>query len=223
GGRVALVGDGEGPVAPCAERAPIVLRSRRIPTWWPSPTRTKPVACQLMRRHAPALPLFLLSPFLAEVVFGATPLSRLGGLVPLLFFYGGGVLIIRDLARRRGPGWWRILLLGAAYAIVEEGLVIQSVFNPDLFHAGELGGRVLGVNGVWTEWAIAYHATYSVAIPILLAEILFPSRRDEPWLGPRSMAFLGLLYLLSAAVIGLAFRRIIAPGFQATILQVLAA
>ena len=176
-----------------------------------------------MRRHAPALTLFLLSPFLAEVVFGATPLSRLGGLVPLLFFYGGGVLNIRDLARRRGRGWWRILLLGAAYAIVEEGLVIQSVFNPDLFRAGELGGRALGVNGVWTEWTIAYHATYSVAIPILLAEILFPSRRDEPWLGPRSMAFLGLLYLLSAAVIGIAFRRIIAPGFQATILQVLAA
>jgi hypothetical protein len=176
-----------------------------------------------MRRHAPALTLFLLSPFLAEVVFGATPFSRLGGLVPLLFFYGGGVLIIRDLARRRGRGWWRILLLGAAYAIVEEGLVIQSVFNPDLFRAGELGGRALGVNGVWTEWTIAYHATYSVAIPILLAETLFPSRRDEPWLGPRSMAFLGLLYLLSAVVIGIAFRRIIAPGFQATTLQVLAA
>src|SRR5262245_50780983 len=120
-----------------------------------------------MRRHAPALALFVLSPFLAEVVFGATPFSRLGGFVPLLFFYGGGVLIIRDLARRRGSGWWTVLLLGAAYAIVEEGLVIQSVFNPDLFHAGELGGRALGVNGVWTAWTSAYQVHSRVAIPII--------------------------------------------------------
>src|SRR5262249_42166550 len=171
---------------------------------------------------AAALTLFFPPPLLGEVVFGATPFSRLGGLIPLVFLYGGAVLIIRDLARRRGRGWWRILLLGAAYAIIEEGLVIQSVFNPDLFHAGELGGRVLGINGVWTAWTIAYHATYSIAIPILLAEILFPLRRDEPWLGPRSMAILGLLFLLTAVLIGIAFRRIIAPAFHATIPQVLA-
>src|SRR5262249_58618470 len=98
-----------------------------MPIWRPSPIRTKPEARPLMRRHAPALTLFFLSPFLAEVVFGATPLSRLGGLVPLLFLYGGAVLIIRDLARRRGRGWGPILLLGAADAIRDDGLLIQSV------------------------------------------------------------------------------------------------
>ena len=34
-----------------------------------------------MRRHAPVLVLFLLSPLVAEVLFGATPLSRWGSLV----------------------------------------------------------------------------------------------------------------------------------------------
>jgi hypothetical protein len=60
----------------------------------------------------------------AEVLFGATPISRIGVLLPVVPLYGDGALLIRELARRRG-GWTRIALLGAAYAIVEEGLVLQ--------------------------------------------------------------------------------------------------
>jgi hypothetical protein len=61
--------------------------------------------------------------------------------------------------------------LGAAYAFVEEGLVIQSFFNPTLFRAGEIGGRALGVNFVWCEWAVGYHILWSLLIPIALTEV----------------------------------------------------
>jgi hypothetical protein len=84
---------------------------------------------------------------------------------------GGGAVLIRELARRRGPGWGRIALLGAAYAIIEEGLVIQSMFNPNLFNASLLGGTALGVNWVWVEWTFGYHIMWSIAIPILLIEL----------------------------------------------------
>jgi hypothetical protein len=150
----------------------------------------------------------------AEILLGATTVSRLGGLMPLIFFYGGGAVIIRELARRRGPGWGRILVLAAAYGVVEEGLIIQSMFNPDLFKAGLLGGRALGVNWVWSEWTVGYHAVYSITIPVLLAELLFPSRRAEPWLGGKGLTVVGALYVLSALAVGMAFRRLIAPDFR---------
>jgi hypothetical protein len=110
-----------------------------------------------MRRYLPVFVLLLLSPVVAEFVFGATPVSNLGGIVPLVFFYGGGAVLIRGLGRRRGPGWRPIILLGAAYGIFEEGLVIQSMFNPELFNAARVGGRAMGVNWIWSAWTVGYH------------------------------------------------------------------
>src|SRR5262245_30043220 len=176
-----------------------------------------------MRRFGPVLARIVLSPFVAEILFGATPVSRLGSLVPVTALYGGGAVLIRELARRRGAGWGRVAGLALAYGIVEEGLVIQSMFNPDLFQAGLIGGRALGVNWVWSEWTVGYHVVYSIVIPILLVELLFPARRAEPWLGWKGLTVLGVLYVLSALAVGAAFRRIIAPGFQAPLPQTLAA
>ena len=168
-----------------------------------------------MRRYAPVIVLFVLAPIVAEVLFGATTISRLGGLLPVSLLYGGGAVLIRELARRRGSGWGRIALYGAAYAIVEEGLAIQSLFNPDLFNAGALGGRWLGINWVWSEWTIGYHIVWSITIPILLVELLFPTRRADPWLGPIGRAVAGGAYLVGVLAIGAVFRLFIAPAFQA--------
>jgi hypothetical protein len=168
-----------------------------------------------MRRYLPVFALFLLSPLVAEVLFGATPGSRLGGLVVVAPLYGGGAVLIRELARRRGTGWGRIALLGAAYAIVEEGLALQSMFNPNLFNAGIVGGNWLGVNWVWVEWTLGYHIVWSIGIPILLAELLFPARRDEPWLGRAGMIVAGVLYALGALASAAIFRLVIAPDFRA--------
>lgn len=176
-----------------------------------------------MRRYAPAFVLAVLSTFIGEVLFGATTLSRLGGLLVVTPLYGGGALLIRELARRRGPGWLTIALLGAAYAIVEEGLAIQSMFNPDLFNAGLLGGRALGVNWVWTQWTIGYHVLWSIGIPILLTELLFPERRAEPWLGRTGLIVAGVAYAAGALAVGAIFRLVIAPDFRAPLALILLA
>jgi hypothetical protein len=167
-----------------------------------------------MRRYAPVIVLFVLAPLVAEVLFGATTLSQIGGLLPTSLLYGGGAVLIRELARRRG-GWGRVALLGAAYGVVEEGLAIQSMFDPDLFNAGLLGGRALGVNWVWSEWTVGYHVVWSITIPILLAELLFPARRAEPWLGRTGVVVAGVIYALGALAIGAIFRLFITPGFRA--------
>jgi hypothetical protein len=168
-----------------------------------------------MRRYIPVLVLFMLAPLVSEVLLGATTLSRIGGLLVVAPLYGGGVLLIRELARRRGSGWGRIALLGAAYGIVEEGLAIQSLFNPDLFNAGLLGGRALGVNWVWSQWTVGYHVVWSIIVPILLAELLFPARRAEPWLGRAGLAVVGVLYTLGALATAAIFRFVITPDFHA--------
>src|SRR5215208_3347377 len=110
----------------------------------------------------------------AEVLFGATPVSNLGALLPDVAVYGCGALLIREVVRRRGLGWSSILLLGVAFGIVEEGLALESLFNPGLFNAGDLGGRALGINWVWAQWTLGYHAVWSISIPIVLTELVFP-------------------------------------------------
>ena len=176
-----------------------------------------------MNRYAPVFALALLAPFIAEFLFGATPISRLAGFVFLALLYGGGAVLIRELVRRRsGTGWGRIVVLGAAYALIEEGLAVQSFFNPDLFQAGAIGGRALGVNWIWSEWTVGYHILWSLLIPILLTELLFPARRTELWLKAPGVAVAGVCFAFGAIVIGIAFRRTIAPTFRAPIAQLAA-
>jgi hypothetical protein len=55
----------------------------------------------------------------------------LPALVVLAPMYGGGALLIREVVRRRGLGWPSIILLALACGVLEEGLITQSLFNPD--------------------------------------------------------------------------------------------
>jgi hypothetical protein len=167
-----------------------------------------------MRRLVPVLTLFILSPFLAEVLFGATPLSNLAALVVVMPLYGGGAVLVRELARRRGTGWGRIFLLGAAYGMIEEGLIIQSLFDANMFNAGLVGGRAFGVNWIWTLWTLGYHIVWSISIPILLAELLFSARRSEPWLEKTGLIVVGVLYGLGALALAAIYRFAVAPDFE---------
>lgn len=88
------------------------------------------------------------------------------------------------------------------------------MFNPDLFNAGIVGGRAFGVNWVWSEWTVGYHMVWSILIPILLVELLFPDRRTEPWLGRMGVAFVGIIYALGVLTYGAIFRFVVAPNFQ---------
>src|SRR6185437_15735582 len=59
----------------------------------------------------------------------------------LLFtaFYGSAAVLIRELARRTGIGWPGILTLALAFGVLEEGVLTQSLFNPDYAGAHLLG------------------------------------------------------------------------------------
>jgi len=74
-----------------------------------------------MRRVAPAIALFFLSPLVAEFLLGDFPITMLYLVLFLAPMYGGGALVIRELVRRTGRGWPSIILLALAYGVLEEG------------------------------------------------------------------------------------------------------
>lgn len=146
------------------------------------------------------LVLFLLPGLTAEPLTGSTPilvyfLNPISGIVNTLL-YGSGALLIREVARRRRLGWASVILMGAAYGVFEEGLVVNTWANPWLpqvcvvVHGKARGicdyGRVGAINWSWASSLTVFHALVSITIPILLVELLFPRVARLPWLGRRS-------------------------------------
>jgi len=157
----------------------------------------------MKRSLAPLLTLFFLAPTIGELLSGSAPPAEFFHpftLFLLAALYGSGAILVRELRVRWGKGWPTVLVLGAAYGIVEEGLMVKSFFDPNWVDLGLLGtyGRWAGVNWVWSLQLTVYHAVFSIAVPILLVELLFPAHRDEHWLGRRGMV--GFALLLAADV-----------------------
>ncbi|MCI4372288.1 MAG: hypothetical protein L3K02_01390 [Thermoplasmata archaeon] len=143
------------------------------------------------RRH-PVLLLFALTPGIPEYLSGSTAfwpvvLSPFGFLLFLglnLGLYGAGVLLVREAHVRWKKGWSTILLLGAAYALLEEGTALSTLFNPKAPVVGGLGvyGHAYGVSWVWLIGILGVHIVYSVGLPILLLGLALPETRGQPFL-----------------------------------------
>ncbi|MCW4048210.1 MAG: hypothetical protein NWE89_00595 [Candidatus Bathyarchaeota archaeon] len=98
----------------------------------------------------PAVVLFLLSPIVGELLSGSAPPAEfftVFGFTVMSLLYGGGALTARELKVRWGKGMGSLLLFGAAYGVLEEGLMVASFQNPNWMDVGVLGefGRWLGV------------------------------------------------------------------------------
>ncbi|WP_221762315.1 hypothetical protein [Nonomuraea sp. WAC 01424] len=148
-----------------------------------------------------ALLLAGLTPVLAELSLGNPPLRQAWLLLLWTPIYGAGTVLIRDLVRRAGRGWGSVLLLGLAYGIVEEGLALQALTSPAMYGAAGWAPRVLGLNSAYTELNLPYHAVFSVALPILLADLIVPSLRHRPYLGRAGLVTAGAVFVLGALLL----------------------
>lgn len=153
----------------------------------------------------PALTLFFLSPMVGELLSGSSPLAEFFspfGLLVLCALYGSGAILARELVVRWKKGWLSLLVFGAAYGIVEEGLMVKSFFDPNWMDLGTLGvyGRLAGVNWVWSVDLTIYHAVFSITLPVILVQRMFPDREGRPWLSRRGLIFLGLLLAADVAL-----------------------
>jgi len=147
--------------------------------------------------------LLLLAATLAEFLTGSTfipdALLHPLGFAQLVGLYGGGVLSVREVTTRWNKRWASILLLGAFFAIMEEGLGARTLVDPTGSREGTLAlySYWLGVNWTTTVGITAFHAVFSVSFPILLLELLFPQTR-----GKRLVGNLGLFWAILAFGLG---------------------
>jgi hypothetical protein len=100
------------------------------------PTQPLPSATQItakrIRTWPAALTLLWLSPLIAEMMSGSTPpllFLRPFALIVLPTLCGISALLIHEIRVRRQLGWGNILLMGAAFGIFQEALVVQTWFN----------------------------------------------------------------------------------------------
>jgi hypothetical protein len=157
--------------------------------------------------------LFLVAPLVAEYLLGDLPLKLLTALIVLAPAYGGGAVLIRETARRTGRGWPTMLMLGAAYTLIGEGLVSQSLFNPDymqkhwhLLYPAYI--PALGIGGWWTLFMFNLHTFWSMGVSIALVEALFPAEAEAPWLGRVGDSVVAVVFVVgSAANFGIGFKQ----------------
>lgn len=154
--------------------------------------------------------LALMSPVFAELMSGSSP--PLEFFIPpffigLLGMYGAGVLLVRETTLRWGKGWGTIIVLGAAYGIVEEGLAVKSFFDPGWVDLGDLGGygRLFDVNWVWAVWLTIFHSAVSICLPILVLTVLAPAYSRERLLTDEQYRVVLLAFIADIVIFAVLF------------------
>ena len=150
------------------------------------------------RKYIILLALLILPPYLGELLSASSPplvFFNPAGFFYLVMFYGCGTILIREL-RVRWKLQWPVILLAAAYGIVEEGIMVKSFFNPGWGDMGSFSsyGMYLGVQWVWVIMLLIYHATLSTLIPIALMDLLWPDCATEALMKDKNLIMTTVLF-----------------------------
>ena len=114
--------------------------------------------------------------------------------------YGFAALLIREVVRRKGRGWGTILLLGIAFAIAEECVILQTSLTPQFFPPAfdKSFGWAYGVQWIYLLAILWYESVYAVVLPIYLTEMFIPSKREALWLRRRGLVISGIILVLAS-------------------------
>ena len=164
-------------------------------------------------KAAPAMLMMILAPTFTELLLGGTRLSTLIAFPPVLLMeilvWGGGAVLLRALTRKLKLGWNSLLLFALALAVAEEFVIQQTSLAPLVIQLkGVEWGRAGGLNYVYALWALVYEAAWVVLFPTLVAELVFPDRRDETWLNKPMAVVLSILFVLGAIMAWFAWTHI---------------
>lgn len=148
----------------------------------------------------PTLTLSVLALTIPEILMGSTPFSRANEWLIEFFFYASGALLIREIVVKFRLGWLAVIFFGLAYGVLEEGLILHSIFNPEFLNLDLSYGRAFGVNWVWAEIMVVYHAVFSISLPIFFSQLIFRKHKNQPWLNKPLFWVVVLIFVLSCAV-----------------------
>jgi hypothetical protein len=162
--------------------------------------------------------LALLTPGIPEYLSGSSAFAAIVlnpfwfvlGLSFNLAMYLPGVLLIREAQVRWGKGWATVFTLGAAYAIVEEGIGLSTMFYPLSSAAGPTGsyGHALGVNWVWVPEVMLVHMVLSIGIPLLLFGFVYPEYRNWSLLTRRGILAVAVILAVDVTILAAVLRGI---------------
>lgn len=155
----------------------------------------------ILQRVAPPLGLLLLAPWVGEFLLGNKPFTALPELMLLVPMYGGGALFVREAARRTGRGWPTMMLLAAAYALLEEGLITQMLFNPAYLGLSSFSGFAyvpgLETSASIVQAALTMHTVWSICVPIAMIEA-FGKNPVQPWLSKTALVINGVVFVVGS-------------------------
>ncbi|MGC2288680.1 MAG: hypothetical protein WA688_02325 [Thermoplasmata archaeon] len=207
------------PLSPPQPAPPLSKREDRVN---PDPRASPWVAVKAFLSRHPILCLALLSPGIPEYLSSSSALSTVLAAPPLgvvLFFlqlagnlglYLPGVLLIREAMIRWNKGWGSVLLLGAAYGILEEGIALETLFYSRAGPVGAEGfyGHWLGVNWVWTAGILFVHIIFSISLPILLLGLALPKTRGKSLVGTTGVRWAFVVWAIDIPVLMIVVRAI---------------
>ncbi|WP_280441619.1 hypothetical protein [Nocardia brasiliensis] len=152
----------------------------------------------------PVLGLLFVAPFVGEFLLGNLTASELPIGLLLAPMYGCGALLIREIGRR-ARGWPTIVLLAAAYALLEEGPVDQLLWNDsyagqDLVH-GPTFLPALGTSVALIQGVLSLHTIWSICVPIALVEAIAGERAKTVWLGRVGLVVTGVLFTAGCVLV----------------------
>ena len=214
------------PPTSSADPAPVIAPPFPPVAEPPPASDAQPIAMPTARRQRMwpvLLALYFLTPVLAELLSGSTPPLKFiqpFGLIFVPLLYGSSALLIRELLARRRLGWANALVLGAAFGVFQEALIVQTWYNfmakSSPSHANPLVGVWLGTSWVWALNLTVYHAVISITLPLILLTLLFPERALAPGLKRRGL-ILTLLWLIipcGLLAIAVATKQYAAEGYH---------
>ena len=145
--------------------------------------------------------LLILAPVISEILSGSTRLSLLFVLIPEIMTWGCGALLCRELVRRWRAGAISLLLLGLALSVAEEFVIQQTSLYPLPFPGANAAySRYLGVNWVYFLFMLGFESIWVVLIPVQITELLFPAKRNQPWLRKRGFIAACIVFLLGCRI-----------------------
>jgi len=166
---------------------------------------TRPVVTGGVRWYSLVALLFLAAT-MAEFLTGSTLIQTAitfpPGFAILMGMYGGGALLIRETALRWGKRWGAVLLLGGAYAIGEEGFGAKTLVDPVGSNIGnQLYTHFAGINWVPLAALTVFHAAFSIAVPLVMVELIFPKTKGEALVGRKGLVVTAFVYVLAVFLV----------------------
>jgi hypothetical protein len=147
----------------------------------------------------PILALMVLAPLLAEVFSGSMPVTMF--LQPgmflafTIFVYGLPILVLREVAVRRGYGLLGLYALGMIYGLFNEGLISETLYHPLDPHDPTYAdyGLLAGLRIPLMSYLLPWHGLFSMITPVLVVDLLFPRKAGRPWLPIWALWVLGVV------------------------------